>query len=522
MIDIKKYLSVILSVVILLLSSCSFKNDVEPENEEAELIINENNSVFKFVAEDTGAFLPTKNISKSLAEALGAVYEPLYDFDGAGNKIPVLASGCVRSGKYQYKVDLKDGVLWHDGSELVATDVIYTVNELKKNESVYSPLVEKITGVDVITGHKLLFTLGEPTVNFEALLTFPIVKRNATDEKDPVGTGAYRFKERKGNTCVFEKNEKWHMGEAGDKKIEITLLKDKQSAVYAFEAGEADVISTSLIDLTESTPKGKSSVIEYISNKLTFLGFNTSEGLLSLAEVRRAVSYLIDKNEIIERDAYGRGEAADVPIHPKAWFYSAGEVEISSDGNYLESVLNDNEWYKSGDKYYKSFDGRRTELVFSILVNSENEEKVRIAEDIAGMLEKAGLTVKVKALAYDKYAAKVNEGDFSMFIGEIALKPNMDPSDLLKSGKNYFLYSSGENDAVLQKLTSAETAEEIQNAYGEFCGVFSKEMPFVPIFFRKEAMVCNSALSGFAEPNYFKTYGNIENWYFSKKVELNG
>lgn len=525
MIDIKKYFCVILSIV-MLLSSCSLREDTETDTEEAELIINENNTVFKFVAEDTGFFLPTGGISESLAEALGAVYEPLYEFDEAMNKIPILATACVKSGKYQYKVDLKEGVLWHDGSEFISTDVIYTVNELKKDESVYSHLVEKITEVDVINRHKLLFTLSEPTVNFEALLTFPIIKRNTTEEnsEQPVGTGAYKFKEKKNSTYVLEKNEKWHGGDASDKTIEITLLKDKRSAVYSFEANEADVISTSLIDLASNTPKGKSSEREYISRKLTFLGFNTSEGILSLPEMRRAVAYLIDKDAIIEKDIYGKGEAADIPVYPKAWFYSSdfNDISISSDGNYLENVLNDNDWYEKNGKYFKDFGGYETELVLSITVNAENEEKVRIAEDISETLESMGMTVRVKALPYEKYLAKVNDGDFSMFIGEIALQPNMDPSDLTKSGKNYFRYSSEENDEILNRLTSAESAEEIQSCYNEFYGVFSKDMPFVPLFFKKEAMVYDSSLAGFSEPNYFKTYRNIENWYFSKKTELNG
>lgn len=522
---IKKYFVVILSML-LLLTSCSFTDGTGGEDEAAELIINENNSVFKFVAEDSETMLPTGGISRSLAEALAFVYEPLYEFDETLNPIPVLSVGCTRSGGCQYKVDLKQDVLWHDGTELVATDVIYTVNELKKGESIYSECVKKITEVDVINRHKLLFTLSEPTVNFEALLTFPIVKRNASADKNtaPVGTGAYKFKSRKNNTCTFEKNENWHGGSASDKTIELTLLKDKQSAVYAFEANEADVISTTLLDLSQGTPKGKVSSRDYISKNLTFLGFNTAEGILSLPEMRRAIAYIIDKNQIIERDIYGRGEAADAPIYPNAWFYSSelNNIEISSDGDYLERVLADNGWYKRNGRYFKDFGGYETELVLSITVNSENEEKLRIAEDIAKMLEDAGLTVKLKAFPYEKYLMKINDRDFSMFLGELSLPPNMDPTDLVKSGKNYFSYSSDEADSVVAKLTSAETSEEIKNCYNEFYGIFSKDMPFVPLFFRKEAMLYNSALSGFSAPNYFKVYRNIENWYFSKKVELNG
>ncbi len=507
------------------MSSCSFREKNVPDGEDAELIINENNTVFRFVAEEADTMLPVCNIPQSLADALACVYEPLYDFDESLNKIPVLATNCTRSGKYQYKVDLKDGVLWHDGSEFVATDVIYTVNALKKGESVYSPAVSKITQVDVINRHKLLFTLSEPTVNFEGLLTFPIIKRNTPTDKytEPVGTGPYKYKEKKNNTYIFEKNSDWHGGGASDKTINITLLKDKQSAVFAFEANEADVISSSLIDLTQNTPKGKVSVQDYISKNLTFLGMNDSEGILSLPDMRKAVAYLIDKNKIIKSDVYGRGEAVDVPIYPKAWYFSDefGNIEISGSTDYLERVLNDNDWYKKDGVYVKDFGGYETELTLSILVNSDNEEKTHISESIAAMLEENGIRVKIKAVPYERYLVKIKDKDFSMFLGEISMPQNMDPSDLVKSGDNYFSYSSGQMDDIISRLTSVSEPEEVQSCYGEFFKLFSEDMPFVPLFFRKDSFVYNSKLSGFGMPDYFKTYRNIENWYFSQKVELN-
>ena len=110
--------------------------------------------------------------------------------------------------------------------------------------------------------------------------------------------------------------------------------------------------------------------------------------------------------------------------------------------------------------------------------------------------------------------------DYSMFIGEIAMDKNMDPSGLVKSGANYFGYSSREMDDALSNMCRGGTNEELSAGYSEFAGVFMREMPFVPLFFRKEAMISTAALAGFGMPNYCKTYRNVENWYISQKVEL--
>ena len=46
-------------------------------------------------------------------------------------------------------------------------------------------------------------------------------------------------------------------------------------------------------------------------------------------------------------------------------------------------------------------------------------------------------------------------------------------------------------------------------------------LPFVPLFFREEALIASTELSGFGMPTYYSPFRNVENWYFSRKVELN-
>lgn len=524
MFDIKRFLSFFL-ILILLASSCSTeKNSKEQEQDEGSLIINESNSEFRFVAADSQLLPPTENVSESSAEILRLIYESLFDFDESLNPISSLADDFTLLSPTQYEISLKTGIKWHDGTDFGADDVIYTINALKDSESIFANDVKKIKKAEAVSKMKLIFTLTEPTANFIGLLAFPIVKRDTKPDADfvPVGTGPYKFSEKKNNTYYFVKNEEWHNGEASDKKISVTFLKDKESAVYAFEANEADVISSSLMDLTKNTPRGQTLIQDYISNKLTFLGMNNAEGILSQPEIRKAISYLIDKNEIIRNYLYGRGQAAVIPVYPKAWFYDAMSdvVEISPENNYLDFLLNQNGWFKKDGIYVKDFGSYESKLTLSILTNRDNSEKMAVAQSIAKTLMNSGIIVKVFALPYDKYLGRVKNRDFSMFIGEINMNKNMDPSTLVKSGSNYFSYQSEEMDSILEEMGSAADNEQLIQCYGEFSRLFLQDMPFVPLFFRKEALIASSELAGFGMPNYYGTFRNIENWYISRKVEL--
>ena len=521
-----KFKRIISAVMLLVMTASCTMRPNGGKNEEAEVIVKERRSEIRILAEEGKSLLPIDDIPESLAEALMMVYEPLYDFDEALNPIPVLAETCTKSGNNQYWITLKKGVYWHDGTEFVSNDVIYTFNMLKNSGSVFADDVKKIEQIDYSNKHKILVTLAEPVANFVGLLSFPIVKRSSSSEKlknlAPIGTGPYKFSEKKNNSYYFVKNNRWHGGEASEKTVIITTLKDKQSAIYAFEANEGDVISSKIMNLKENTPRGKIKIQSYTSNNLTFLGMNTSEGILSKAEIRQAISYLIDKEEIVKNDVYSQGVAVNVPIYPGVWFYSSQNdmVETKAEDNYLEPLLNAEGWYKKNGIYAKDFGEYEADLTLSILVNKDNSEKTAIAKRIASALGRSGIVVKIKAVPYEQYSGRVRSGDFSMFIGEMAADKNMDPSKFVKSGRNFFLYSNSDMDSIVNRMARAENNEELIAVCSEFVGKFNEQMPFVPLFFRNEALICNSVLAGYHTANYYHTYRGMENWYFSQKVEL--
>jgi len=522
---LKKILAFLL--IIPMLVSCSLNEGEVSDIEDGELIINDGNTVFRLVAEEASTLLPTENIPVSLAEMSGICYEPLFDFDNALNPIPILAKNCTMTQSTQYRVELKEGIKWHDGSDFNAKDVVYTFNALKNSDGVFSEDVEKILKAEVLTNTLVGFTLSEPTANFVGLLSFPIIKRDTPREETtdfiPIGTGAYKFSQKKSNTYIFEKNENWHGGVASDKTVTLTLLKDKASAIYAFEASEADVISSEIMNLAKNTPKGHVEIVDYISNNLTFLGMNTTdEGILSDPEIRKAISYLIDKESIIKENVYGRGTAAEIPVYPGAWFYNKQNdaIEVTSDGNYLQNLLAQRGWFMKNGMYTKDFEDYESELTLSILVNKDNEEKKAIAQSVSDILGKNGILVKIKPVSYEQYTQKIQDMDFSMFIGEIALDKNMDPEKLVKSGENYFGYSSEAMDDILMRMGMSGSNEELISCFDEFSAQFMQDMPFVPLFFRKKAMIATEELSGYGDPGYYKPFRNIENWYFTKKVEI--
>jgi len=513
-------------LILTLLAGCGlpFSEEKPQEEVEGELIIREDNTEFHVVMEMPDSMIPTVTTQKSTAEVLQILYEPLFRFDEQLRPLPCLAeSWSVLSGAKQYYINLKKDILWHDGSTLTANDVVDTIASIQNGVGIYRNAVADIAQAEVVNRHKVLITLNRPVVNFIGQLGFPIIKRNTDEEQPPVGTGAYRFVEKQsGNRILLEPNPDWHGGDAGNKKIVVTGVRDAEAAVYAFHANEADIISSSMMDLRENSPRGEIAKQEYLSNKLTFLGMNHEHELLKLPEIRRALEYLIDRNEIIEKDMYGLGVPVDVPVVPQAWFYNrqTGMVEVQTDAQYLQELLTGQGWYLRDGFYYKDYGAYENRLSFRILVNKDNEEKVAIAKRIAQMLMTVGIDANIRAVGYEQYLGLIRDKSFTLFLGEIEMDWSMDPTSLVGSGRNYFSYASEAMDAVLEQMVRAESQEDLALQYDAFCRIFLEDMPFVPLFFRKEAILYAAELTGAGAPDFYGVYRDVEKWYFSQKINL--
>lgn len=517
----KKVITYLLAAVMLFgVSACTWQKQDEENTEKlknGDLIIMGGESGISMPVYDFDTFQPLATKSAVIAENMKIVYEPLFAFDSALRAVPSLAGGYVLSGDgTRITVSLKNNVLWHDGTPFTAEDVQYTVKCIKNNQTLYSKNAANISSCSVVGASTCEFVLKKPIPNAVGLLNFPIIKNGtpmtADAEYIPVGTGPYRYKEKQGaNQTAFSVNEQWHEGQGKIGTITMKTLKDKTSAVYAFEANEVQCITSETLDLGKYTPKGQIQTADYISNELTFLGMNFYNSVLWGESTRQAIAYFLDKDEIVNSDMYGRAQAVDIPVNPAAWF--SPERILKKDIQKAEQLLANDGWIKGSDgKYSRDFNGTRQIFTLNLLANAENTEKLSVANRIATALTDAGLSVNVKAVPYTEYVQQINEKKFDLFLGEIEMPGSMDPSILVSEG-NYFTYVSGEMDALLNKMGAAQNDEQLKQQYEQLRDLFLKDMPCVPLFFRKGWLVYDANIKGDTQPNFYNAYKDVSSWY---------
>ena len=248
------------------------------------------------------------------------VYEPLYWINDEGEEIPMLATEySVSEDGLTWTFQLREGVTFQNGDPLTAQDVVYSYERCFDNaymqekveaiDSVtapddstvemhlkyqFSPLMEKIAAIGIVSQ-----SFAEANMDDQGLLGF-----------NACGTGAYSVKEAIPDVSItLEAYSGYWGGEAPIKTLNFEQITDETTAVTAFEAGEIDVMSIPSANWTQISESGQYNTDSRPSNHVVYLIFNTEAAPFDNRELRQAIAYAINREDII-------AVAADGPADP--------------------------------------------------------------------------------------------------------------------------------------------------------------------------------------------------------------
>lgn len=253
---------------------------------------------------------PIISNNQNVQDIARLIYEPLLDIDENYKIKLCLAKECSKVNQTSYVIKLKENIKWNDGNPLTAKDVQFTIDMLKdvNVKSIYAYNVQDVISVEVIDDNTVRINLDKEVPFFEYNLTFPIMSYKYFENEDfittskndnPVGTGRFKVINENGN-IFLRKNPNWWNDEEETKLAQIQIIKyANMGEVYkAFKIGNIDLISTDSLDIENYIGTIGYNTKEYKGRELDFLAFNCNNQELSNVEVRQAISYAIDKQNI--------------------------------------------------------------------------------------------------------------------------------------------------------------------------------------------------------------------------------
>jgi peptide/nickel transport system substrate-binding protein len=271
----------------------------------------------------TGWDAPTDATSFLGMTIKNIVYEPLLNFDADGNWTPNLASNYeVSPDGLTVTITLKEGIMFHDGTELTSADIKYHIENFTAfgAKMGVSGGFKNVQSVDTPERYVVVLNLSQPnaplpvalalndgTINSSTAVQKPTTEENRA--KDHVaGAGAFKYVEwvRDVHFKAERFDNYFREGEPYLDAYEVDFYADKVSALLAFENGEGQgIYDITPKDAADLEAKGYQVFTTLFANfVLTPDGANADSPFAKL-EVREAVEYAIDKKALAESFGYG-------------------------------------------------------------------------------------------------------------------------------------------------------------------------------------------------------------------------
>lgn len=395
-----------------------------------------------------------------------------------------------------YTFTLRDGVTWHDGEPFSSADVLYTYQTVVDNGY---PGVELLGDATLSAPDELTFVVAfeEPNVSFIPLLAqlsnwyLKILPEHvyegddwSTSEAnaDPIGTGPFIYDSSNAEQVTLTANPDHYLGEPEVDRLVLRVVPDASVANEAFNAGEYPYLPSQYVTSYEDMrqrldTESDKRVIETPSTYGRDLIFNQTVEPFDDLEVRRAIAYAIDREQISELAFRGLWEPA----------YTAGSP-------YVPEYLNEDTTFPEYDPaeaerildeagYPRDADGTRFAMSFT---NATQEDSRLIAEVLVEQLKAIGIDVQWATYDQPTWTEKVSAGG-DWVTSTYFTRYGPDPEAYCEhfqtgGGRNFGGYSNPQVDQACDDAR-ATTDEDVRHAaYDLIQEQVVADVPYINLF----------------------------------------
>ena len=532
---------ILISIIVLVFGVYTSKTQLVPElgGEYKEGILGQPRFINPVLAQ-------TNDADRDLTQL---VYSSLFKYDGQGNLIPDLVEEYnIEEDNVTYNITLKKDVLWHDGEPLTANDVIFTIKTIQDPEyKSPSKSIWQSVQLEKIDEFTIRFKLNNVYVSFLHNLTIGILPKHlwagisaanfplAQYNLNPIGSGPYQFKEfnkdDKGQveSMKFIRNEKYYLPEKPFiEKITIYFYNNQDVLIEAFQKRQIQGLSF-LSPVNQSKLKNNLNIHQINLPIYYSVFFNqTKSKPLADKNVRLALSYATNKDEIIEKVLSGQAEPVNSPFLA-GWPNYTSETKIYEFAlEHAQNILEENDW-KDTDQdgiRQKTINNEDTRLEFDLVASNWPEFK-QTAEILKEQWEKLGAQVNLNIIdATDIQQEYLRPRNYqALLFGEV-LSADPDPFAFWHStqkkdpGLNIAFYENKDVDKLLQDARQTIDQEKRTEKYAEFQKLLIEDVPAVFLYsptylYPVDEKVKGINIEKLAQPSY--RFSQIENWYIKTK-----
>lgn len=444
-----------------------------------------------------------------LSEA--GVTETLFALNFDIELVPCLGRSIQNIDPLTWEVRLKEGVLFHDLKPVTASAVKWSIDRLINEKSeVFNKGIQQlldIRAVTVVDALTLRIETNSPNAALPYDLTSPAVAiiSPSGEGKRIYATGPFVLenvspKER----MTLSRFNDYRDGPARLENIVLNVIKNPATRMLAFESGQVDLVTEfPETDAVRISARKDIQIVSRATNRLCFFFVRTADGLLSDPEIRKALNYAIDREEIVGSVLAGIGGEVGASVFPETLPWTNRELSpYPYDPERAKRMLAEaGAVDRDGDGVLELND---KPLVLNMWTYETRASLRPALELVQAQLSRVGIGAVLKVT---RKGSPINQ---AMKRGEVQLNlqmwnvaPQGDPDFFITSiftsgaGANYMGYENAELDEMAARGKATFDTAERKKIYDRIQEIIYEESPVIVLFHKSMVSAARAGLQNY-------------------------
>lgn len=429
---------------------------------------------------DSTNYLNSKNII--LNELVSSLSNKLISINKDYSINYIVAKSIKKVSNKQYFIELNPDY------NVKVEDIKNTVNEIKSSgdKNIYYECINNIWSIDEQGKNEFSITLKQDDPYFVYNLTFPILNtgNNYPYDIKNEGESSVLFTRKKSNSTLST--------------IQFTGYSDIDNLIEDFKNGKIDMFTASSDSIMQLIGKYEYNVKKYRDGQNIFLLGNKDSKVFSQKEVRQALLYSLNREEIVKKINSTFSEVIDIP-----YIYSSIRYKYDIVG--AKNILIQYGWKNEKGMNKKTVGEEELTLELTLLVNEKDNTKVKIADMIKDMAENVGIRINIKKAKDAKLTELIKNKSYDIILADVYVNDKPDITYL----EEYININDKVNSAL--NIVKQSSIEDLPKNIATLQDVISDEIACIGILARNTNVVYQKNINGFEDINYMKVFYNLEN-----------
>ena len=435
---------------------------------------------------------------------LDLLYNTLVKLDYNFNIVPDLADSWEIPDSLTYIFHLKKGVKFHNGRELTADDVKFSLERILDPKTV-SPgrsYIIPISNIESIDQYTIRIKLSSPLASFLdglaskncAIVLKEEVEKYGNLQRNVGGTGPFKLEEwvpdnymkLVRNPSYFEKEFPYLDA------VIFRVIPEQTSLLAGIKSGSLDMATINEGSIILQAKKDPNLVVMQVPGlNLRTFGFNNTREPFSDVKVREAIALAIDRDEIVNAAEFGMAQpSGPLAASVKKWAKSLEELPFSKQNLKKARELLVEAGYPDG-------------FSFNIVTSSTYEGGLAVAQVIQSQLKKVGLRPELEVVEWGIYIDRWVKRDFDSMVELRGGSPEPDRF-LYRSlhstgGVNNWLFKDEEVDKLLDEGRKLIKFEDRKPIYDKLQVLLSEKVPVIFLYVPLDTQILSPNVKNFRQ-----------------------